>query len=49
MVPAVFTYIDDIEHGVRRLANRLRGRKEVPEVEPAALAGEVKPAQLPAP
>lgn len=49
VVPAVFTYIDDIEHGIRRLGNRLRGRKEAPEAGPAALAGEVKPAQLPAP
>jgi multidrug efflux pump subunit AcrB len=49
VVPAVFTYIDDIEHGIRRLANRLRGRKEVPEVEPATLAADAKPAQLPVP
>jgi multidrug efflux pump subunit AcrB len=49
VVPAVFTYIDDIERGIRRLSNRLRGRKEVPEAAPAALTPEVKPAQLPAP
>ncbi|MDP3827437.1 MAG: efflux RND transporter permease subunit [Polaromonas sp.] len=49
VVPAVFTYIDDIEHGFRRLANRLRGRKESPETGPAALAADAKPAQLPAP
>ena len=49
VVPAVFTYIDDIEHGIRRLANRLRGRKELPETGQATLAADVKPAQLPAP
>ncbi|WP_397408661.1 efflux RND transporter permease subunit [Polaromonas sp.] len=49
VVPAVFTYIDDIEQGFRRLANRLRGRKASPETGQAALAAEVKPAQLPAP
>ncbi|WP_341916182.1 efflux RND transporter permease subunit [Polaromonas sp. YR568] len=49
VVPAVFTYIDDIEHGIRRLVNRLRGRKEVPEAGQATLAAEAKPAQLPAP
>ncbi|WP_341921937.1 efflux RND transporter permease subunit [Polaromonas sp. YR568] len=49
VVPAVFTYIDDIEHGIRRLANRLRGRKESPETGQATLAADVKPAQLPAP
>ncbi|MDI1269021.1 MAG: efflux RND transporter permease subunit [Polaromonas sp.] len=49
VVPAVFTYIDDIEHGIRRLANRLRGRKESPETGQATLAADAKPAQLPAP
>ena len=49
VVPAVFTYIDDIEHGIRRLANRLRGRKESPEAGQATLAADAKPAQLPAP
>lgn len=49
VVPAVFTYIDDIEHGFRRLTNRLRGRKEPPEAGQATLAADAKPAQLPAP
>ena len=49
VVPAVFTYIDDIEHGIRRLANRLRGRKESPEAAQATLVANAKPAQLPAP
>lgn len=49
VVPAVFTYIDDIEHGIRRLTNRLRGRKESPEAGQATLAADAKPAQLPAP
>ncbi|MDO9112721.1 MAG: efflux RND transporter permease subunit [Polaromonas sp.] len=49
VVPAVFTYIDDIEHGIRRLANRLRGRKESPETGQATLAADAKPVQLPAP
>lgn len=49
VVPAVFTYIDDIERGFRRLANRLRGRKASPETGQAALAADAKPAQLPAP
>ena len=49
VVPAVFTYIDDIEHGIRRLVNRLRGRKEVPEAGQATLAADAKPAQLPVP
>ncbi len=49
VVPAVFTYIDDIEHGIRRLANRLRGRKESPEAGQATLVADAKPAQLPAP
>ncbi|WP_096698260.1 efflux RND transporter permease subunit [Polaromonas sp. AER18D-145] len=49
VVPAVFTYIDDIERGFKRLANRLRGRKESPETGQATLAADVKPAQLPAP
>jgi len=48
VVPAVFTYIDDIEHGFRRLAARVRGRRyEPPERQP--LASSVKPAELPAP
>ena len=49
VVPAVFTYIDDIEHGLRRLTNRLRGRKELPETGQATLVADAKPAQLPAP
>ncbi len=49
VVPAVFTYIDDIEHGIRRLVNRLRGRKESPEAGQATLVADAKPAQLPVP
>lgn len=30
VVPAVFTYIDDIEHWLRRTARRLRGQREEP-------------------
>jgi len=48
VVPAVFTYIDDIEHGFRRLANRLRGRKASPEPGQTTLTADAKPAQLPA-
>lgn len=48
VVPAVFTYIDDIEHGFRRLAARLRGRRYEP-VERQPLASSAKPAELPAP
>ncbi|OOG48410.1 efflux RND transporter permease subunit [Polaromonas sp. A23] len=50
VVPAVFTYIDDIEHGFRRLAARVRGRRyEPPEAGNRKLASEVRPAELPAP
>jgi Cu/Ag efflux pump CusA len=39
VVPAVFTYIDDLEHILRRLVARLRRHKPAPhpeaEVEPA--------------
>ncbi|MEO8020975.1 efflux RND transporter permease subunit [Polaromonas sp.] len=50
VVPAVFTYIDDIEHGVRRLAARVRGRRyEPPEKENRQLASDARPAELPAP
>jgi multidrug efflux pump subunit AcrB len=50
VVPAVFTYIDDIEHGFRRLAARVRGRRyEPPEAENRKLASDVRPAELPAP
>jgi multidrug efflux pump subunit AcrB len=48
VVPAVFTYIDDIEHFFRRMAARVRGRRyEPPERQP--LASSAKPAELPAP
>ena len=30
VVPAVFTYLDDLEHGIRRVVGRLRGRKPEP-------------------
>ena len=49
VVPAVFTYIDDIERAIKRLTNRLRGRKESPEAGQVTLAADAKPAQLPAP
>lgn len=50
VVPAVFTYIDDIEHGFRRLAARLRGqRHEPPDTQNRQLASDARPAELPAP
>jgi multidrug efflux pump subunit AcrB len=50
VVPAVFTYIDDIEHGFRRLAARVRGRRyEPPEAGNRQLASDARPAELPAP
>lgn len=48
VVPAVFTYIDDIEHFFRRLAARARGRRYEPP-EQHALASDARPAELPAP
>lgn len=48
VVPAVFTYIDDIEHFFRRLAARVRGRRYEPP-EQHALASDARPAELPAP
>lgn len=48
VVPAVFTYIDDIEHFFRRLAARVRGRHYEPP-EQHALAADARPAELPAP
>ncbi|MGC1175310.1 efflux RND transporter permease subunit [Polaromonas sp.] len=50
VVPAVFTYIDDIEHGFRRLAARLRGQRyEPPETQNRQQASDARPAELPAP
>ncbi|UGQ45426.1 efflux RND transporter permease subunit [Massilia endophytica] len=33
VVPAVFTYIDDLEHLMRRVAHKLRRHKEIPAAE----------------
>jgi len=41
VVPAVFTYMDDLEHFVKRMAGRLRGRPAARPVEaPAVRAAE---------
>ena len=44
VVPAVFTYMDDIEHWLRRTAARIRGRKpdpaDAPEGAPPLHRGE---------
>jgi multidrug efflux pump subunit AcrB len=50
VVPAVFTYIDDIEHFFRRMAARVRGRRyDPPEPGNRQLASGERPAELPAP
>jgi predicted RND superfamily exporter protein len=36
VVPAVFTYIDDFEHILRRLMQRMRGKKAAPAKPVAA-------------
>jgi hypothetical protein len=36
VVPAVFTYMDDLEHFIRRMAGKVSGR-------PVARAGDVAP------
>ncbi|MBK5205908.1 MAG: efflux RND transporter permease subunit [Polaromonas sp.] len=49
VVPAVFTYIDDLGHWFRRMAARLQGRRgEAAGAEPA-IAADRKAAELPAP
>jgi len=48
VVPAVFTYIDDIEHFFKRMAARVRGRRYEPPKQ-HALAADARPAELPAP
>jgi predicted RND superfamily exporter protein len=41
VVPAVFTYIDDLEHVLRRLMHRMRKQKPVP-AKPAAVPDLMK-------
>jgi hypothetical protein len=40
VIPSVFSYLDDLEGGIRRVVARVRGRKPeiVPEPQPAVQA-----------
>jgi len=46
VVPAVFTYIDDIEHWLRRTVRRLRGQPADPHLDDD-LREEPQPADMP--
>lgn len=39
VVPAVFTYVDDVEGWIRRTVRRLRGKPAAPEAKPDAVHG----------
>jgi len=50
VIPAVFTYVDDVEQGVKRLFSKLRGRNEARGAgADRQVALIVEPAKLPAP
>jgi hypothetical protein len=40
VVPAVFTYMDDLEHWVRRTVGRLRGRPGTKKAAPQSATNE---------
>ncbi len=42
VVPAVFTYIDDLEHWLKRMVNKVRGIKTVDAAAPAPQLGMEK-------
>jgi predicted RND superfamily exporter protein len=40
VVPAVFTYIDDLEHWMKRMMRKARGNKDEPTAPPQIAIGK---------